>query len=189
MGLTPESFGIDVSFVPMLRRMCGDSGARPVRGRWRSYPRAVARLLRSALPSEGTFHVTARGVDGASIFRDDDDRRFFLRELGRSARRHGWTCHVFCLMTNHYHLLVTASRDDLSAGLHRLDGIHALRFNRRHRRTGHLFGDRFASKLIRDDAHLRRAALYILNNPVRAGLCERASDWPWSGVDERTFAR
>jgi putative transposase len=141
----------------------------------------MARLPRCLLPTEGIYHVTARGVARSVIARDDDDRRYFLVLLAREVRHEGWDCHVFCLMPNHYHLVVETNIESLSRGLHRLNGNLARSFNDRSKRWGHLFGDRFAAFAIRDEKHLRHACEYVLNNPVRAGLCERAEDWPWSG--------
>ncbi len=141
----------------------------------------MPRPLRSDL-SDGFFHVTARGVDGVPIFRDDDDRWSFLHLLRDSVARYRWTCHAFCLMTNHYHLVLEATQPELSRGMQRLNGLHAQRFNRRHSRTGHLFGARFASWVIDRELHFRRTCEYVLQNPVRAGLCAHAADWPWSGL-------
>lgn len=140
----------------------------------------MARRPRYHLPEHGTFHVTTRGVDRCEIARDDDDRRLFLALLAAVTRRTDWDCHVFCLMPNHHHLIVTTHQDLLSFAFHHLNGRYAQAFNERHGRSGHLFGDRYAAFVIEDDAHLRNAVEYVLQNPVRAGLCERASDWPWS---------
>jgi REP element-mobilizing transposase RayT len=140
----------------------------------------MPRLPRYALPEHGIYHVTTRGVARSAISRDDDDRRLFLGVLGHVVRRADWDTHVFCLMPNHYHLIVETYRDLLSWGIYRLNGVYAQAFNERHERSGHLFGDRFAAFVIRDDRHLRVATEYVLQNPVRAGLCEHASDWPWS---------
>lgn len=140
----------------------------------------MARGLRTELP-DGTYHVTARGVDGTDIVRDDDDRRAFLNLLAETLRQYRWDMLAFCLMNTHYHLVLHATRADLSAGLHRLNGVHAQRFNIRHTRKGHLFGDRFASWVVETEEHRRAACRYVLLNPVRAGLCERSEDWRWSG--------
>jgi REP element-mobilizing transposase RayT len=141
----------------------------------------MARLPRSALPPAGVYHVTSRGVDGCAIVLDDDDRLAFVRRLTEVCRRFVWRCHVFCLMDTHYHVLVETTVGALSAGCHRLNGLHAQAFNERHRRTGHLFGDRFHARVVRDDLHLAAAVLYIRDNPVRAGACDDARDWRWSG--------
>jgi putative transposase len=140
----------------------------------------MSRLPRCVFP-DGTYHVGTRGVDGTSIFRTDDDRRQFLRLLAEVVQRNDWIVHVFCLMTNHYHLVVEALRDELSDGFQRLNGVYAQAFNRRYRRKGHLFGDRFWSGLIEDDDEFEDTCTYVLGNPVRAGLCAGPGDWPWSG--------
>jgi putative transposase len=136
-------------------------------------------MLRQDLP-DGVFHVTTRGVAREAIFRDDEDRSLFLHLLAATSDRNSWRCHVHCLMGTHYHLIVEASVRSLSRGLHRLNGVYAQLFNRRHGRTGHLFGDRFHAWVVVDDDHLRAASHYVLQNPVRAGLCAKAADWPWS---------
>jgi REP element-mobilizing transposase RayT len=138
------------------------------------------RLPRSVFP-DGTFHVCTRGVDGTAIFRSDDDRRFFMRLFADVVQRHDWLVHVFCLMTNHYHLVVEALRDELSDGCHCLNGVYAQTFNRRYGRKGHLFGDRFWSGAIEDDEELHDTCEYVLFNPVRAGLCGQPSHWARNG--------
>jgi putative transposase len=140
------------------------------------------RRARRELPSPGIYHVTTRGVARTAIFLDDDERRLFLRLLADVVGRHDWRCHAFCLMTNHYHAVVETHLWRLSDGMQRLNGVYAQAFNRRHARTGHLFGDRYASWVVTDEDYLRHACEYILQNPVRAGLCERAEEWPWSAA-------
>lgn len=133
--------------------------------------------------------MTSRGVARGAISRDDDDRLHFLTLLAREVRREGWHCQAFCLMPNHYHLILETTVQSLSRGLHRLNGDLAMSFNERYERWGHLFGDRFAAFVIRDDEHLQSAIEYVLNNPVRAGLCEHAEDWRWSGGPHRLSSR
>jgi REP element-mobilizing transposase RayT len=142
----------------------------------------MPRLPRCALPESGVYHVTARGVARSAIALDDDDRRRFLRLLAEAVEREAWHCYAFCLMPNHYHLVVDAFLTSLSRGLHRLNGSYAREFNDRHERSGHLFGNRFAAWVIRDENHLRNACAYVQHNPVRAGLCEDADEWPWGGM-------
>ena len=139
----------------------------------------VARLSRRQLPN-GIFHVTTRGVDGTWIYRDVEDRRTFLDLLGSVVRRRQWYLHALCLMGNHYHVVVETTCERLSLGMHRLNGVYAQRFNRRHKRTGHLFGDRFSSFFIDSEEYLANACTYVVNNPVRAGLCTHAREWPWN---------
>jgi REP element-mobilizing transposase RayT len=94
--------------------------------------------------------------------------------------RFEWRVYSYCLMGNHYHLVVRTLWPNLAAGVQRLNGIHAQRFNGRHGRTGHLFGGRYNSKPVLDEPHLLSAVRYDVLNPVRAGLCRRAADWEWS---------
>jgi len=126
------------------------------------------------------FHAYARGVDRMAISRDDADRVAWVALLERTAKRFAWTCHAYCLMPNHFHLVVETELDDLSRGMNRLNGIYAQRFNLRHERSGHLFQGRFSVRAIEDEAYLTDACAYVLDNPVRAGLCESPEDWPWS---------
>jgi REP element-mobilizing transposase RayT len=129
---------------------------------------------------DGIYHVTARGNGGLSIFLEDVDRLDFISLLHSAAVRFEWLLHVYCLMTTHYHLIVETTRTQLSGGMERLNGSYVRRFNHRHERRGHLFSGRFAAYLIRDDRHFEAACRYVLENPVRAGLCEAPGDWPWS---------
>jgi putative transposase len=140
----------------------------------------VGRVRRTELPN-GFFHVTTRGVVGAAVFVDDVDRQRFLRLLLGNARRCSWVVEAFCLMTTHYHLIVSTVVEQLSRGMQRLNGDYARTFNKRHARRGHLWSERFASWVIEDEDHLANAVGYVLANPVRAGLCARADEWPWSG--------
>lgn len=139
----------------------------------------VTRVPRSSLP-DGYFHVISCGIPETPIFLGDADRRHFVDLLERVERRHRWVCHAYCLMTTHYHLVVAASRADLSDGLCQLNGTYSRRFNRRHGRFGHLFAARFSVRLIDSDEYLHEACSYVLLNPVKARLCERIEDWPWA---------
>ena len=141
----------------------------------------MARRPRSEL-EDGLFHVTARAVDGTPLFAEDIDRLDFLGLLERAVRRFGWTCAAYCLMGTHYHVVLEARRMDLSAGMRWLNGTYAQRFNRRHERRGHLFGTRFSSWVLHDERHLEATLSYVLENPVRAGLCTTTTDWPWSAA-------
>src|SRR5262249_43813541 len=114
------------------------------------------------------------------IFVDDVDRVMFLRLLARFEDRFRWTRLAYCLMGNHYHLLMRTPNAGLAAGMQRLNGCYAQWFNRRHARTGHLFQGRYGSELVRTDAHLLATARYIEMNPVAAGLCAAPEEWRWS---------
>jgi putative transposase len=129
---------------------------------------------------DGTFHVTSRGVARSTVYRDAHDYRLFLVLLRDAVDRWAWDVHALCLMPNHFHLVVETTAPRLSAGLHRANGIYAQSFNARHERSGHLFGDRFHTRLVRDEAHLHAVCRYVVENPVRAGLCATPAEWPWS---------
>jgi REP-associated tyrosine transposase len=139
----------------------------------------MARVPRSAL-SDGIFHAYSRAVAGASIFLDDADRSRFLALVRLCEQRHGWLCHAFTLLSTHYHLVLETTRQDLSAGLHRLNGRYARDFNKRHGRFGHVFAERFQARVIESEEYLYDACAYVALNPVRAGLCDAAEEWPWT---------
>jgi len=140
----------------------------------------MTRLPRGALP-DGVFHVTARGVRRSRLFVNDDDYALFvhlLRHIGASAM---WRLHAYCLMPNHYHAVIESSTPRLSSGMHRLNGRYAQDFNSRHDLVGHVFEGRYRSRVIGEEEYLAAACRYVRDNPLRAGLCQRAEDWPWSG--------
>lgn len=126
------------------------------------------------------FHVTGRGVAREAVFRDGIDYADFERQLLKVRDEFDWTLHAYCLLPNHYHLIVETSRSDLSSGMQRLNGRYAQRFNQRYDRVGHVFQNRFKSYVIDTEEHYERAVAYVLANPVEAGLCERSEDWPWT---------
>jgi putative transposase len=125
--------------------------------------------------------VTTRGNNGAPIYRDDDDRRLFVLLLHRTAAIFDWRLHLWCLMTNHFHLLIETKAENLAQGMHRINSRYAHAVNERHGRTGHVFERRYASRVIESETQLKNTALYIGNNPVAAELCADARDSPWTG--------
>jgi REP element-mobilizing transposase RayT len=115
------------------------------------------------------------------LFENDLDRIDFMQLLRTTIRRYDWRSYAHCLMSTHYHLVLQVSREQLSDGMRKLNGDYARRFNKRHGARGHLFEERYSSWVIEDEDHLHAAVDYVRDNPVRAGLCERPEDWPWSG--------
>lgn len=113
------------------------------------------------------YHVTARGNERRAIFRTDRDRVLFLDTLAECVRGHGLLVHAFCLMPNHYHLVVETPQANLSRGLGWLQTTYTIRFNRRHRRSGHLFQGRFKAHLVEADGYAMELLRYIHLNPVR----------------------
>jgi putative transposase len=128
----------------------------------------------------GVHHVTCRGNGRQVVFGRPADHQIFLRLLARVILRFRWQCLTYCLMRNHYHLLVRTPEPNLGVGMHRLNGRYAQEFNQRYGRTGHLWERRYHSVLLREDAHLAQTVGYIALNPVRAGICERPESWRWS---------
>jgi REP element-mobilizing transposase RayT len=133
-------------------------------------------------------HIISRGVRRLAIFLDDTDRHEFLRLLLVVRARYGWRYLTYCLMDNHYHLLVETPEPNLSAGMQWLNSRYAEYFNDRHEVEGHVFERRFRDVIVRDDKHLVDVARYIVLNPVRAGICRRPEQWPWSSYAETTGA-
>ena len=129
---------------------------------------------------DGIYHLTARGNDRRTIFRDDFDRRAFVGRLSTNALKHRWIVLAYCLMTNHYHLVVSAPYGGMSGGMQELNGGFSRRTNSRYGRSGHLFQNRFSATAISRDAHLLEACRYVVLNPIRAQICTRPEDWPWS---------
>jgi putative transposase len=126
------------------------------------------------------YHLMNRGVRGEELYTDVREHHHFLGLLAETCLRYGWLVRTYCLMGNHYHLLVTTPEPTLSVGMQWLNGCYAQWFNWRHRHKGHAFFRRFNSGLIETDSQLAEVARYILLNPVRARLCKRAEEWPWS---------
>jgi REP element-mobilizing transposase RayT len=126
------------------------------------------------------YHITSRGNARQSIFLDDEDRYAFFDILSKTIERTSWICHAFCLMTNHYHLILETPLANLSNGMRELNGNYTQAFNRCHDRVGHLFEGRYKSILVERDPYLKEVIRYVVLNPVRAGLVEKAEDWLWS---------
>jgi putative transposase len=139
----------------------------------------MSRPLRIEFP-DALYHVTSRGDRREDIFEDDEDRLAFLLALGQVVAQFNWLCYAWCLMDNHYHLLVQTPDSNLSKGMRQLNGVFTQTSNRRHKRVGHLFQGRFKAILVDSDAYLLELARYIVLNPVRTGMVARAQDWPWS---------
>ena len=130
--------------------------------------------------ADGIYHVTARGNRRQEIFLDDGDRRRFLLQLSGEARRGEWQLFAYCLMPNHYHLVLNAPKADLSTSLQRLNGGYAQWFNELHGLDGHLFQGRFHAIEVESQWHLIELSRYLALNPVRARLCATAAEWRWS---------
>lgn len=141
--------------------------------------RLRARPLR--IEFEGAFyHVMARGNARQDIFLGDADRQSFIDNLGRVSQRFEWTVWAWCLMGNHYHLLIETRQPTLSKGMREVNGVYTQAFNRRHRRVGHVLQGRYKAILMDQDAYLLELPRNIVLNPVRAGLVPSAGESAWS---------
>jgi putative transposase len=139
----------------------------------------MARPLRIEFPG-AVYHVTSRGNARQAIFIDDEDRGRFLDGLSMVVERFNWLCHAYCLMENHYHLLIETPNGNLSKGMRALNGVYTQGFNQRYRRAGHLFQGRYKAIIVEKDNHLLSLCRYVVLNPVGVGLIRRPEQWRWS---------
>ena len=139
----------------------------------------MARSLRIEYPG-AVYHVTGRGNERKAIFRDDRDRSAFLDTLHLVTLRYHLLCHAYCLMDNHYHLVIETPDGNLSLSMRQLNGVYTQWFNRRHKRVGHLFQGRFKAVIIQKESHLLEACRYVVLNPVRANAADHPGKWSWS---------
>jgi putative transposase len=139
----------------------------------------MGRPLRVFVPN-AIYHVASRGSDKRPIFHQDEDRELFLERLEQTMERFRLPCLAYCLMNNHYHLVVMTPDARLSMAMKELNGGYYKRFNEIHGRSAHLFRNRFMAQLIDGDSYLLTACRYVAHNPVRAGLCRAPSEWSWS---------
>lgn len=140
----------------------------------------MARKPRIQVP-DVLYHVCSRGVEKRMIFDVvTGDREYFLVLLQRVVDRYGWRVHVYCLMGNHFHLVVDTPDANLAAGMQYLKAQYAIWFNEQLGREGALFERRYFSELVDSEGHAFELFRYVVLNPVRANLCPHPRDWPWS---------
>jgi len=130
--------------------------------------------------ADAVYHVTSRGNGRQKIFLDEQDNRKFLELFGKTLERFNWICHAFCLMVNHYHLMIETPDANLSKGMHHLNATFCQAHHKRHDTVGHLFQGRFKAIVVDRESYLLELARYVVLNPVRAGLVARPEDWSWS---------
>ena len=139
----------------------------------------MTRPLRLEFPG-ALYHITSRGNRREDIYLADDDRKAYLSTLANVCERFNWIVHAYCLMGNHYHLLIETPDGNLSQGMRQLNGVYTQYFNRKHRRAGHLYQGRYKAIIVQKETYMLEVARYIVLNPVRACLVQTANDWPWS---------
>lgn len=126
------------------------------------------------------YHVTSRGNARKSIFAGDEDRKIFLDTLSKVNDKYNFLCHSYCLMDNHYHLLIETPDGNLSEGMRQLNGVYTQRYNRRNKKVGHVFQGRYKAILIQKEIHFLEVCRYIVLNPVRARAVKFPREWEWS---------
>lgn len=126
------------------------------------------------------YHITSRGDRRENIYDSDADRDNFLEVLEKVCQQYNWSVHAYCLMSNHYHLLVETPDGNLSKGMRQLNGVYTQKYNRTNNKVGHVFQGRYKSILVDGDAYLLELSRYIVLNPVRAQMVRVAKDWRWS---------
>ena len=143
----------------------------------------MARPLRIEYPG-AVYHVTSRGNAGSSIFKDEEDRKNFLQILTESKKKYNFLCHTYCLMDNHYHLLLETLDGRLSQIMRQINGVYTQYYNRKRNRRGHLLQGRYKGILIQKDSHLLEVCRYTVLNPVRSGMVKSPELWKWSSYSE-----
>ena len=126
------------------------------------------------------YHVTSRGDRREDIFFDDDDREAWLALFARVCSRFNWRCHAWCLMDNHYHIVIETIEGNLSQGMRQLNGVYTQQSNRKHGLFGHRFQGRYKAILVEKESYLLELSRYVVLNSVRAGMVKNIDDWQWS---------
>jgi REP element-mobilizing transposase RayT len=139
----------------------------------------MSRPIRLEYPG-AVFHVTTRGNERRPVFLGDTDRRTYLDLLADAVRRFEWIVPAYVLMTNHIHLVLQLTAENLSRGMQWLTGTYSQAFNRRHERTGHLFQGRFHAVHVDASNYMLEVLRYVVLNPVRAGIVDRPEEYGWS---------
>ncbi|WP_459723826.1 REP-associated tyrosine transposase [Sideroxyarcus sp. TK5] len=139
----------------------------------------MARPLRLELAG-GIYHVTSRGDRREDIFLNDADRLVWLEIFAQTCKRFNWVCHAWCLMDNHYHIVVETIEGNLAQGMRHLNGVYTQTFNRTHKRVGHVFQGRYKAIIVEKEGYLLELARYVVLNPLRAGMVKNIADWQWS---------
>ncbi len=125
-------------------------------------------------------HVFTRGNNKQNIFRETSDRTYFLNLLSFVISKHSWLCHSYCLMGNHYHLLLETPHGGLSEGMHAINGAYTTTFNKKYGNIGHVLQGRYHSPLIVQENHFMELLRYMALNPVKDGFVSHPKDWQWS---------
>lgn len=142
----------------------------------------------------GYYHIMLRGNERNNIFKGDEDKLRFMKTMLKMKDRDRFYLHAFCLMDNHVHLMLREGEEDVATVMKRITVSYVYYFNKKYKRVGHLFQDRFKSEVVEQDRYLLALARYIHQNPVKAGMVEKAADYKWSSYncylnDDNNFAK
>lgn len=146
----------------------------------------IARKQRVWFPG-ATYHLMERGIRRQAIYKEESDYQAFISILQSGLEKYGCILHAYCLMTNHFHMLLETGETDVSKFMKHLAGCYARYFNQKYMYQGHLFEGRYKSILVKDDTYFLQTSRYIHLNPVKAGMVENPEDYPWSSY--RTMLR
>lgn len=135
------------------------------------------------------YHVTSRGNERKAVYRSQRDREKFFSYLASATERYRAVVHVYCLMDNHYHLIIETPSANLSQIMHHINGAYTTYFNTKHARSGHLFQGRYRAILMEADAYAKEVSRYIHLNPIRAGFVENAEKYRWSSCQYYTVEK
>jgi putative transposase len=128
----------------------------------------------------GYYHVMLRGNEKKNIFMDEDDKQRFIETVNRMKQEKRFYLHAFCLMDNHIHLMISEGEEDIAKVMKRITVSYVLYFNKKYKRVGHLFQDRYKSEVVADDYQVLTLARYIHQNPVKAGMVKKMQSYRWS---------
>lgn len=131
-----------------------------------------------------TYHIILRGNEKKNIFLDSKDKERFLETLGKAKEKYNFLIYGYCLMNNHLHLIIYDNGNDISLIMKSLNVSYAIYFNRKYKRVGHLFQDRYKSEIVDNDRYLLELSKYIHNNPVKAGIVQEALQYRWSSFKQ-----
>ena len=134
--------------------------------------------------NSGIYHIMLRGINRQQIFEDEEDRQHFIETLENYKDLCGYTIYAYCLMGNHIHILLKEGKEDLTLVFKRIAGHYVYWYNWKYHRCGHLFQDRFKSEPVEDDGYFLTVLRYIHQNPIKAGICKKAEDYPYSSMRE-----
>lgn len=130
----------------------------------------------------GYYHIINRGVEQRTVFNEEEDYKYFIALLCLQAKNYGIIIHNYCLMSNHYHLLVAIEHENLSKFMRQLNMNYAIYFNKKYHRSGHLWQGRFKSWYVTDEAYLYTLILYIEQNPLKAKIVKNVEEYPYSSA-------